>query len=94
MLGELADADGVVFRGGKGGGSGEDEGGGDSDHTLHHRNTSCFLGFKARSIGLVAGKRGSGDKRKRPMFPFKEHEAENTFRGATHIGQIGPLTPY
>ena len=28
------------------------------------------------------------------MFPFKEHEAENTFRGATHIGQAGPLTPY
>lgn len=65
----------------------------DSDHALQHRNTSCFLGCLPGRL-VSRGKRGRWRIRKRPMFP-KEHEAEkNNFRGATHIGQAGPLTPY
>jgi len=57
MLGELTDADSVVFCGGKGGGCGKNESSGDSDHALHHRNTSCFLGVQPGQL-VRSGKAG------------------------------------
>ena len=57
VLGKLADANGVAFRSGKGGGSGQNESSGDSDHALHHRNTSCFLGVQPCRL-VSSGKAG------------------------------------
>ena len=56
----------------------------------------CMIGDAAGSLpgeAVVGMKRRDQRKEKRPIF-LTEHEAENTFRGATQFGLSARFTPY